>query len=125
MKATRLVPLVLVAATLAAVCDDSSRRPVGALPKRGASDDTNSVARKVGEIQDLHAPESVKYDSAQDVFFISNIQGIGSNKDGRGFIARTPASNYGAVTIFAQSGKGGIELHAPKGMAIQGDTLWV
>jgi sugar lactone lactonase YvrE len=121
------VHLVFTAAAIAIVgaCDDSSNQRVGSLPKRGASDDTNSVARKVGEIQDLHAPESVKYDSSQDVFFISNIQGAGSNKDGHGFIARVPASDYGDVTIFAQSGKGGVQLNAPKGMAIQGDTLWV
>jgi sugar lactone lactonase YvrE len=117
--------LVSNALAILTACDDSRKDQVGSLPKVGARDDTNSVARKVGEIQDLHAPESVKYDSAQDVFFISNIQGVGSNKDGHGFIARAPASNYGAVTIFAQSGKGGVELHAPKGMAIQGDTLWV
>ncbi len=125
MKAMRLVPLVLVAATLAAVCDDSSRRPVGALPKRGATDDTNSVARKVGEIQDLHAPESVKYDSAQDVFFISNIQGVGSARDNHGFIVRVSAAEYGRLSMFAESGKNGVELNAPKGMALQGDTLWV
>jgi sugar lactone lactonase YvrE len=125
MSLARALFLISTAVAILAACDDSRNQRVGSLPKRGASDDTNSVARKVGEIQDLHAPESVKYDSAQDVFFISNIQGVGSNKDGHGFIARVPASDYGAITIFAQSGRGGVQLNAPKGMAIQGDTLWV
>jgi sugar lactone lactonase YvrE len=117
--------LLLAVPGLAAICDDSANQRVGSVPKRGASDDTNSVARKVGEIQDLHAPESVRYDSAQDVFFISNIQGVGSRKDAHGFIARVEASDYGQITIFAQSGKNGAQLNAPKGMALQGDTLWV
>jgi sugar lactone lactonase YvrE len=92
--------------------------------KRGEADDSSSVAQKVGEIQDLHAPESVRYDSAQDVFFISNIQGLGSTKDNHGFIVRASAADYRQMSIFAQSGRG-VELNAPKGMAIQGDTLWV
>jgi hypothetical protein len=125
MTATKVFSLVLLAASTFAACDDSSRQRVGSLPKRGPSDDTNSVARKVGEIEDLHAPESVKYDSVQDVFFISNIQGVGSNKDGQGFIAKVDAANYSRIEIFAQGGKGGVQLNAPKGMALQGDTLWV
>jgi sugar lactone lactonase YvrE len=66
----------------------------------------------------------VRYDSLQDVFFISNIQGVGSAKDNHGFIVRVAAANYSGQSIFVQSGRSG-ELHAPKGMAIQGDTLWV
>jgi sugar lactone lactonase YvrE len=94
------------------------------MTKRGAADDSSSGARKVGEIQDLHAPESVRYDSTQDVFFISNIQGLGSTKDNHGFIVRASAADYRQMSIFVQSGSG-VELNAPKGMAIQGDTLWV
>ncbi len=95
------------------------------LKREKAPDDTESLARKVGEMEDLHAPESVKYDSAQDAFFISNMQGLGSAKDNHGFILRASAADYSKMAIFAQSGQKGVELNAPKGMAIQGDTLWV
>jgi hypothetical protein len=115
--------LILVATTVSA-CKGSDRDHVTILTKRGAADDSSSTARKVGEIQDLHAPESVKYDSIQDVFFISNIQGLGSTKDNHGFIVRASAADYRQMSIFVQSGNG-VELNAPKGMAIQGDTLWV
>src|SRR5687767_3807529 len=125
MKRMRQVSMMIFALTLTTACDESRRDRVGSLPKRGAADDTNSVARKVGEIQDLHAPESVKYDSLQDVFFISNIQGVGSARDDHGFIVRVSAAAYGNPEMFAESGKNGVELHAPKGMALQGDTLWV
>lgn len=112
-------------ATVLAACGDSERTGVTVFAKDKSSDDTNSVARKVGEIEDLHAPESVKYDSLQDIFFVSNMQGLGSNKDNHGFILRVSAADYRQMSIFAQSGQSGVQLNAPKGMAIQGDTLWV
>jgi len=123
LEMQRLRLLILVATAILA-CRGSEGNQATLLTKRGAADDSSSTARKVGEIQDLHAPESVKYDSAQDVFFISNIQGLGSTKDNHGFIVRASAADYQQMSIFVQSGSG-VELNAPKGMAIQGDTLWV
>ena len=70
-------------------------------------------------------PESVRYDPEQDVFFVSNISGFGSNKDNRGYIVRVSATALDSSEVFVESGVGGVTLHAPKGMAIQGDTLWV
>ncbi|HEX8211531.1 MAG TPA: SMP-30/gluconolactonase/LRE family protein [Longimicrobium sp.] len=83
------------------------------------------LARKLHVVQGLGFPESVRYDAEQDVYFVSNMVGPGSVKDGKGYIARIPAATLGPVTIFAQGGTGGVVLDAPKGMAIQGDTLWV
>jgi sugar lactone lactonase YvrE len=81
--------------------------------------------RKVHTVQGLGFPESVRYDPDQDVFFVSNMAGPGSLKDGNGYIARIPAGNLHAGAVFIQGGKGGAVLDAPKGMALQGDTLWV
>jgi hypothetical protein len=67
----------------------------------------------------------VRYDPEQDVFFVSCIQGYGSEKDGRAYIARISAADPSRSDIFAQSGANGVTLDAPKGMALQGDTLWV
>ena len=69
-------------------------------------------------------PESVRYDAALDAFFVSNIDGVPNNKDNNGYIARMDAANPGTVTVVVQGGQGGVELHAPKGLAISGDTLW-
>jgi sugar lactone lactonase YvrE len=119
-----LLRRILILAVASVACRGSEDEQVGIATKRGALVDSSSAAHKVGEIQDLHAPESVRYDSAQDVFFISNIQGLGSTKDNHGFIVRASAADYKQMSIFVKSG-GGVELNAPKGMAIQGDTLWV
>jgi hypothetical protein len=82
-------------------------------------------AQFVSSIIGLRNPESVRYDSTQDVFFISNMSGYGSVKDGDGYIVRTSASDPKRAAIFIQGGTNGVILDAPKGMTISGDTLWV
>jgi sugar lactone lactonase YvrE len=78
-----------------------------------------------GATDSMKVPESVRYDADLDAYFVSNINGNPSQKDGNGFIAKVEAGNTGTMTTFVQSGKGGVTLNAPKGMAIVGDTLWV
>jgi hypothetical protein len=82
-------------------------------------------ARFVKSIDGFYGPESAKYDPDQDVWFVSNMLGYGSSKDGAGYIVKIPAATLGPSTIFATSGRKGVQLDAPKGMAIHGDTLWV
>lgn len=93
---------------------------------RAAADSTQPEhARHVIRLQGFGGPESVRYDSEQDVYFVSNIVGYGSEKDGNGFIARVDAGNPRNMERFIIGGVNGVQLDAPKGMAIQGDTLWV
>lgn len=82
-------------------------------------------ARKLHVIQGFGFPESVRYDPGQDVYFVSNMAGPGSLKDGNGYITRVPAGDPGKSDVFIRGGLNGAALDAPKGMAIQGDTLWV
>ena len=82
-------------------------------------------ARHVRTVVGFVDPESVCYDADQDVYFVSNIAGFGSHKDNRGYVVRMAAANPESASVFVESGVGGVTLHAPKGMAIQGDTLWV
>jgi sugar lactone lactonase YvrE len=49
----------------------------------------------------------------------------GSVKDNNGYITRIDAGNVRKVEIIARGGEKGVTLHAPKGIAIHGDTLWV
>lgn len=84
-----------------------------------------SRARFVVNVVGFQGPESVKYDAEQDVFFISNMTGYGSQVDGNGYISRLSAADPHSAAVFVQGGKNGAVLDAPKGMAIHGDTLWV
>ena len=84
-----------------------------------------STATKVGETTGFDVPESVKYDADLDVYFVSNINGNPSQKDNNGYIARVHADSIGTMTKFIEGGQRGLNLNAPKGMAIRGDTLFV
>ena len=90
-----------------------------------AAQGAGATPQKVGETSDLKTPESVKYDADLDVFFVSNIDGNPSAKDGKGEITKIRADSMGASAPFIESGKNGVTLNGPKGMAIKGDTLWV
>jgi sugar lactone lactonase YvrE len=94
--------------------------------REGAADPGGGVtATPAGVTQGLQTPESVRYDPDQDVFFVSNINGHPARKDNNGWIGRVSAGQPGPVAVFIAGGRDGVFLHAPKGMAIQGDTLWV
>ena len=82
-------------------------------------------SRMVGRLDGLHAPESALYDPDQDVWFISNMFGYGSVKDGNGYIVRANAADMSGATMLVQGGRNGASLDAPKGMTLHGDTLWV
>src|ERR1041384_1238774 len=118
---------ILAVLTLAA-CAKSDQKVQDSIPS-GAASESNQM--KMGETGGMKVPESVKYDADLDVFFVSNINGNPSQKDGNGFIAIVRADSTSVVTMLAESGKapkgGGkaVTLNAPKGLAIKGDTLWV
>jgi sugar lactone lactonase YvrE len=90
-----------------------------------AAQSTAATAQKIGEATGLKTPESVKYDADLDVYFVSNIDGNPSGKDGKGEITKIRADSTGTSMPFIESGKNGVTLNAPKGLAIKGDTLWV
>ena len=80
---------------------------------------------RVGVTGGFDSPESAVYDSAIDVWFVSNIAGGGADKDHNGFISRLTAQGMVDSLHFIKSGVNGALLDAPKGLAIHGDTLWV
>ena len=90
-----------------------------------AGEDRGRMATPVASIIDLYGPESARYDPDQDAWLISNMLGYGSVKDGAGFILRVGAGDLTKVDTLVMSGEHGATLDAPKGMALQGDTLWV
>ncbi len=82
-------------------------------------------ARPLLVLSGFHRPESALHDPEQDVYFISNIAGGSSDKDGDGFISRVRPDGTVDSLGFVRGGRDGATLHAPKGMALVGDTLWV
>lgn len=82
-------------------------------------------AEKVATAEGFSTPESVIYDADQRVWFVTNINGSPSAKDGNGFISRLTGDGAVDSLHFVQGGRDGVTLHAPKGQAIAGDTLWV
>ena len=80
---------------------------------------------KSGETPDLAGPESARYDRDLDVWFVSNINGQPSQKDNNGYISRLRPDGTPYNLKFIEGGRNRITLNAPKGLAINGDTLWV
>lgn len=74
----------------------------------------------------LSTPESVLWDAGRNVWYVSNINGNPPQKDDNGYIVRLGANGETIDSLpFINGADDDITLHAPKGMALQGDTLWV
>ncbi len=84
-----------------------------------------SMFRKVGQTPNLQGPESARYDKDLDVWFVSNVNGMPAAKDNNGYISRLRPDGTPYNLKFIEGGKKGVTLNAPKGLAINGDTLWV
>src|SRR5436305_7557802 len=82
-------------------------------------------ATKLIVVEGFLTPESVLYDPAQDIYFVSNINGGPTAKDNNGFISRVRPDGAVENLKFVEGGHSGVTLNAPKGMALRGDTLWV
>ena len=81
--------------------------------------------RKVGETANLQGPESARYDRDLDVWLVSNVNGAPGTRDNNGYISRLRPDGTPYNLKFIEGGKKGVTLNAPKGLAINGDTLWV
>ena len=71
------------------------------------------------------APESVLYDAAADQYLVSNVNGMPNDADDNGFISRVTPDGKVAVLKWIDGAEDSVELHAPKGMAIVGEVLYV
>jgi hypothetical protein len=71
----------------------------------------------------LVGPENIVYDSASDVYLVSNIGGGGPARDNNGFVSRVAPDGRVLALKWIAGGRNGVELDSPKGLAIRGDTL--
>lgn len=72
----------------------------------------------------LAAPESIVHDTVADVYYVSNINGGIAAKDGNGFISQIAPDGKVLALKWADGATAGTTLHAPKGLAIAGRTLY-
>ena len=73
----------------------------------------------------FRTPECVLHDVDRDVYLVSNINGNSGSKDGNGFISRISPAGEVLELKWIDGAASGTTLHAPKGMAIVGDRLYV
>jgi len=83
------------------------------------------AATRILTVTGFLTPESVLHDTAQDIYFVSNVNGGPLAKDNNGFISRVKPDGAVENLKFIEGGRAGTVLNAPKGMALAGDTLWV
>ena len=113
----------IVAAAILAACTTSKSGDARSDSQVSAQADS---ARPIASPGGFTQPEAVRYDPDQDVYFVSNFgKGDAQAKDNNGFISRMTPDGKIEQPQFIAGGKGGVTLHAPRGMFISGDTLWV
>jgi hypothetical protein len=82
-------------------------------------------AADANQITGLQSPHSFLADPPGDQYFISNTNGEPEAQDNNGFITRLDQTGKITALKFIQGGQGEVVLHAPKGMALVGQTLYV
>jgi sugar lactone lactonase YvrE len=126
-KRSHLIPLVLgfCISTLAGCASGTTSSRSAVTTASGTAATTTSV--KPFFVRDgFVAPEAVRYDPDQDVYFVGNWgPGAASATDDNGYISRMKPDGQIETLRFIAGGTNGVVLHAPRGMYIVGDTLWV
>ncbi|OQK18285.1 hypothetical protein AU255_10785 [Methyloprofundus sedimenti] len=92
-----------------------------------ADSNADNIAAKLTIIEDVgfKTPESIEYYPAEDVYLVSNINGNGLTADGNGFISKIKPDGSVIKLKWIDGNQSGVVLNAPKGLAIQGNNLYV
>lgn len=77
------------------------------------------------QVTGLQAPQSFLSDQTCECYFISNVNGEPAAKDNNGFITKLDRDGKVIASQFIRGGDRGITLHAPKGMAVINQLLYV
>lgn len=123
------VRAALMAATLAHGACGGSRRPArepavaapAMSPRAEAETRLPLFVRDVG----FETPESVVHDPRSDRYLVSNVVGAALERDDRAFITRVRPDGSIESLHWIDASQPGVELHAPKGMALWDDVLYV
>lgn len=77
------------------------------------------------QVTGLQGPNSFVADAACACYFISNINGDPTARDNNGFITKLDRDGKVLAAQFIRGGEGGVTLHAPKGMVVVNNVLYV
>lgn len=76
-------------------------------------------------LSDFEIPESVVRDPQDGAYYVSNVNGGLTDKDSNGYISKIGANGNILIQRYIGGEKGGSVLHAPKGLLILKDEIWV
>lgn len=109
----------------AAACGGSDREAAttGSADRPSEPVAVQTLEHRVAVVEGFSGPEAVRYDPDQDVWFVGNMNG--GERDGDGFISRVSAETNEVEVLRFAEGTLDHPLHAPRGMFLVGDTLWV
>lgn len=106
--------------------DQSPPAPPEAAKEPAAPEQEPAASRAVRvEGVELATPESVLHVPGEDVYLVSNINGAPLEADGNGFISKFGPDGAVVALKWIDGAAEGVELSAPKGMAIRNGTLYV
>lgn len=121
-----LVCVLACLALIAVAAGASAGARTDAPPAEAAGTETPAEAAGFRlEAVGLATPESVLYDPVADVYLVSNINGHFMTADDNGFISRVSPDGGLIALKWIDGAAGEVVLHAPKGMTIIADTLFV
>jgi len=83
------------------------------------------IPGEAAQISGLESPNSFVGDPEGKAYFISNVNGEPEARDNNGFITKLDIDGKVANLTFIQGGHAGVSLHAPKGLALLGQTLYI
>ena len=112
---TRLLPLLL----LITACSKSKVENNGNKPEDKNDPDSLSI------VDQFSGPESMQYYPPADEYLVSNVNGDMSVKDDNGFISRVSPDGKVIQLKWIDGSALGVSLHAPKGIVMRHDTLFV
>jgi sugar lactone lactonase YvrE len=110
-RAARFLPVLAVLAACA--------------PREEAAREDAPPPDSLSVADSFRTPESALHDATMDVYLVSNINGSPFDKDDNGFISRVAPDGRVVELRWIDGADAAVTLHAPKGMAISGDTLFV
>lgn len=76
-------------------------------------------------LSDFETPESIVRDPQDGAYYVSNVNGGLTEKDSNGYISKIGANGNILIQRYIGGEKGGSALHAPKGLLILKEEIWV
>ena len=123
MRSHTIAPVLLLGACMSSP-SAAPPAPSGPAPVPSPAAAVAAGPRPVAVVDGFAGPEAVRYDPEQDVYLVANFNGAGGAADDNGFISRLRPDGTVETLRWIAGGANGVTLHAPRGMAISGDTLW-